>query len=383
MRVLYVVQRYGEEIAGGAEQHARAFAERHGRAGPPRDRAHHVREVVRRLGEHVPARLVEARTASRCSGPAGRRAPQPALVRTVQRPAEQRAERAPARRCSASGCRCRARTRPTSCRGSAGNARTYDAVVFITYLYWPTWAGLRECAGAVPTLLHPTAHDEPPLRLSIFQEVMRAPDAFAFLTPEEADLVGERFPGSPAGEVVGIGVETDSTGRPRRVPAHVRARRGPVPPLRRAGRSRQGRVGAHRLFHRVQAAESERPAARAARRVARRRPGSSRHRHDRLRRRADPERRARRHACARAPVVLRELRDGAHRGVRAAPARAGAAALRGARAATPSAAAAPFPTAASPSSRPRSTCSTRRPSWPTRWARPGAGTSSRSTTGTS
>ena len=28
MRVLYVVQRYGEQIAGGAEQHARAFAER-------------------------------------------------------------------------------------------------------------------------------------------------------------------------------------------------------------------------------------------------------------------------------------------------------------------------------------------------------------------
>ena len=38
---------------------------------------------------------------------------------------------------------------------------------------------------------------------------MRAPDAFAFLTPEEADLVRERFPGAPPGEVVGIGVETD------------------------------------------------------------------------------------------------------------------------------------------------------------------------------
>ena len=69
------------------------------------------------------------------------------------------------------------------------HARTYDVVVFITYLYWLTWAGLRECAGAVPTLLHPTAHDEPPLRLSIFEEVLRVPDAFAFLTPEEADLV--------------------------------------------------------------------------------------------------------------------------------------------------------------------------------------------------
>jgi len=92
------------------------------------------------------------------------------------------------------------------------HASSYDAVVFITYLYWTTWAGLRVCGGAVPTLLHPTAHDEPPMRLSIFQEVMRAPDAFVFLTPEEADLVRTRFPRAPSGDVVGIGVETDRPG---------------------------------------------------------------------------------------------------------------------------------------------------------------------------
>jgi glycosyltransferase involved in cell wall biosynthesis len=92
------------------------------------------------------------------------------------------------------------------------HARTFDVVVFITYLYWSTWAGLRECAGAVPTLLHPTAHDEPPLRLSIFEEVLLSPDAFAFLTPEEADLVRGRFPGAPDGDVVGIGVEIDKPG---------------------------------------------------------------------------------------------------------------------------------------------------------------------------
>jgi glycosyltransferase involved in cell wall biosynthesis len=92
------------------------------------------------------------------------------------------------------------------------HAPSFDVVVFITYLYWTTWAGLRKCAGAVPTLLHPTAHDEPPMRLSIFQEVMRTPDAFAFLTPEEADLVRLRFPGAPPGDVVGIGVEMDHHG---------------------------------------------------------------------------------------------------------------------------------------------------------------------------
>jgi glycosyltransferase involved in cell wall biosynthesis len=64
----------------------------------------------------------------------------------------------------------------------------------------------------VPTLLHSTAHDEPPLRLSIFEEVLRAPDEFVFLTPEEGELVHERFPSSPPGEVVGIGMETSNPG---------------------------------------------------------------------------------------------------------------------------------------------------------------------------
>ena len=91
----------------------------------------------------------------------------------------------------------------------------------------------------MPTLLHPTAHDEPPLRLSIFEEVLRAPDAFAFLTPEEADLVRERFPGAPPGEVVGIGVETDAPGDADAFRRRFELGRVAVPALRRPGRSRR------------------------------------------------------------------------------------------------------------------------------------------------
>jgi glycosyltransferase involved in cell wall biosynthesis len=89
----------------------------------------------------------------------------------------------------------------------SANAARFDCVVFICYLYWTTWAGLRAVRGAVPTLLHPTAHDEPPLRLSLFDEVFRSADAFAFLSPEERDLVARRFPSAPGGDVVGVGVE--------------------------------------------------------------------------------------------------------------------------------------------------------------------------------
>jgi glycosyltransferase involved in cell wall biosynthesis len=101
-------------------------------------------------------------------------------------------------------------------------APDYDVVVFITYLYWTAWAGLRASAGRTPTLLHPTAHDEPPLRMSIFDEVLRLPDAMAFLTPEEAEVVLTRAPGAPPGEVIGIGIES---GKPSD-PARFRARFG-------------------------------------------------------------------------------------------------------------------------------------------------------------
>jgi glycosyltransferase involved in cell wall biosynthesis len=88
-------------------------------------------------------------------------------------------------------------------------AGDYDVVVFITYLYWTAWAGLHAVAGTVPTILHPTAHDEPPLRYSVFNDVFHLPDAFAFLTREEEELVRSRFPGAPRGDVVGVGVDLD------------------------------------------------------------------------------------------------------------------------------------------------------------------------------
>ena len=234
-------------------------------------------------------------------------------------------------RCSATGCGCKVLTSPTLVPWLRRNARAYDVVVFITYLYWPAWAGLQACGGAVPTLLHPTAHDEPPLRLSIFQEVMRAPDGFVFLTPEEADLVRERFPAAPPGEVVGIGVEMDRPGDE----AAFRRRFGigSAPYLLYVGRVDPAK-GAAELIDYFVAYKERNPGdlvARAARREARRRARAFRHSRDRVRRRRNPRRRARRRAGARAPFVLRKLRDGVDGGVRAETPRARAGPQRGAR----------------------------------------------------
>jgi glycosyltransferase involved in cell wall biosynthesis len=210
MRLLYVVQRYGEQIAGGAEQHARAFAER------LVERDHEVTVLTTCAESYVNWANAFPRGWSNLNGVAVFRTP----VANDRNP--HLFARFNSRVSTAPGVRPLSVQRewmqmqgpysPALASWLRRHAADYDAVVFITYLYWTTWAGLRACGGAVPTMLHPTAHDEPPMRLSIFQEVMRAPDAFAFLTPEEADLVRARFPGAPPGKVVGIGVEMDRPG---------------------------------------------------------------------------------------------------------------------------------------------------------------------------
>jgi len=82
----------------------------------------------------------------------------------------------------------------------------FAAVIFFTYLYYPTVAGLE--VAAERSLLVPTAHDEPPLRLGIFAEMFQRPRAFAFLTPPEQALVEERFPlGERPRGVAGIGLD--------------------------------------------------------------------------------------------------------------------------------------------------------------------------------
>ena len=101
----------------------------------------------------------------------------------------------------------------------------FDVAVFVTYLYWTSWASLRALAGRIPALFIPTAHDEPTLRLPLLNLLFALPDALAFLTEEEAALVRARFPGAPPGAVLGAGVDIDAPADPGAV-SRFRARYG-------------------------------------------------------------------------------------------------------------------------------------------------------------
>lgn len=87
------------------------------------------------------------------------------------------------------------------------NGQRFDAVIFMTYLYASTTVGISAVAGRVPTVFQPTAHDEPPLRIPSFQSIFRQPDSYVFFTPEEREVVIDKFFLEPEGVVAGMGIE--------------------------------------------------------------------------------------------------------------------------------------------------------------------------------
>lgn len=87
------------------------------------------------------------------------------------------------------------------------NAPRFDAAIFMTYLYSTATRGIPAIAGRIPIVFQPTAHDEPSLRIPLFESIFRLPDSYLFFTPEEREVVRERFRIEPEGRVVGIGIE--------------------------------------------------------------------------------------------------------------------------------------------------------------------------------
>jgi glycosyltransferase involved in cell wall biosynthesis len=210
LRILFVVQRYGREVAGGAELCCREFATRLAArdhevevltttARDYRDWANHYPAGPGMLDGVVVHRLtVEAERHDRHFERLNTRVvwgghPLPLSAQTQW-------------------IRAQGPWVPSLGDWLRRKVAGYDVAVFFTYLYYPTWAGLPVAAGLVPTVLHPTAHNEPALNLDLYHTMFRQPSAFAFLTSEERDLVETRFGVIRPHAVVGVGVDLDRAG---------------------------------------------------------------------------------------------------------------------------------------------------------------------------
>lgn len=207
MRLLFVVQRYGREVFGGAEQFTKSFATR--LAG----RGHDVEVVTSCAVSYVDWADVYEPGEETIDGVTVHRLP-------VERPRDNEIFN-PLNNRVIYGSKpvppfmqqewMRQQGPLVAGLGEwlAERVPQVDVTVFTTYLYATTYLGLPRAAPLGPTLLHPTAHDEPPLYLPLFNEVFSAPSAFGFLAPEEAELVARRFGVRRRSITLGIGTELD------------------------------------------------------------------------------------------------------------------------------------------------------------------------------
>lgn len=88
----------------------------------------------------------------------------------------------------------------------------FDVFLFMTYLYYPTVFGLREVADK--SVLIPFAHDEPTIYIAAFREVFTSPAGIIFNTPEERSFVhglfhNEKIPSIMTGIAVDIPESSD------------------------------------------------------------------------------------------------------------------------------------------------------------------------------
>lgn len=82
----------------------------------------------------------------------------------------------------------------------------YDVIIFLTYLYYTTYFGLK--VAPEKSILIPTAHDEPPIYYSIFNETFNLPKAILYSTTTERDFVNKRFKNDYIeNDIVGLGVD--------------------------------------------------------------------------------------------------------------------------------------------------------------------------------
>jgi len=200
VRILVVVQRYGADVVGGSEAHARTTARRLA--------LRHEVEVVTTTAldywtwanHYATGEETLDGIRVRRFGVAGGRHPdfkdlEKHLLTEPHTLAEEQA-----------WLRVQGPHSPDLLDFLHDHGRDYDAVFFYTYIYEPTAAGLP----IVPerAVLISTAHAEAPLDLAPYRALFQMPRAFGFLTPEERDLVQGRFHNAHIPhEVLGIGLD--------------------------------------------------------------------------------------------------------------------------------------------------------------------------------
>lgn len=200
-RLAFVIQRYGLDVLGGAEELCRQVAERLARdfeievlTSCARDYLtweNHYRAGAERINGIRVRRFPVARTRRvRSFGRLSRKLYE--TPHTFAQEADWMERQGP--------------DVPSLYEHIGKHRDDFDLFVFFTYLYPPTYFGLPLVADR--SLLVPCAHDEPPLRLGLFRSVFHLPRGLIFNTEGERRFVHATFcNGYLPWVVAGAGIE--------------------------------------------------------------------------------------------------------------------------------------------------------------------------------
>ena len=213
MNIAFVIQRYGSEVLGGAEQLCRLIAERLAQQ-------HDIEVLTTCARDYVTWKNEYPEGPDRIRGVTVRRFAN-AQTRDLESfnrysawiysTPHSRADEMEWLKQQGPWC-------PALVEHLRRHHQQYDVIVFFTYLYATTVQGL----GVSPSrsILVPTAHDEPAIRLEIFKDVFNRPAALCYLTHSERQFVQHQFPDRPLlEELIGVGVDIPQQQQYPRMPA--------------------------------------------------------------------------------------------------------------------------------------------------------------------
>lgn len=211
MKLAFVVQRYGADIAGGSEMHCRQLAER-------LSSRHDITVLTTCARDYVTWANAYSPGASMENGVRVQRFPV-ARTRNLKLFADLSDEvfddlGAPPDR-ELEWFRANGPDTPALIEHLHVHGAEYDLLLFWAFRYAPTFFGLPSVSERA--ILLPTAEEDPAVDLDVLPEFFAKAAGYLFLTPEEEALVSTRAGRALApSQVIGIGLDPEAERRPSR-----------------------------------------------------------------------------------------------------------------------------------------------------------------------
>ena len=210
MKLAVVVQRYGADLNGGAELHARYVAERLARHGTVEVLTTCARDYITWRNDHPPGTEHVNEIAARRFPVRRERDPE-----DFGRRSEPVFEHIHSLADELRWLRSEGPTSPALVSHIRRHASHYDYFIFFSYRYYHAYHGIRAVASRA--LLVPTAERDPVLGLAIFGPMFRSVRALMYNSYEEQALIqGVADNADVPGVVVGVGSEVPRQASARR-----------------------------------------------------------------------------------------------------------------------------------------------------------------------